>query len=501
MKLSRREFLELSAGLGAVAAIPGCAASPEPEVLQAGDAGGVLVNDIHSQLNATRLRAIHRPASIDALQATIRSAAADARPVCIAGGRHAMGGQQFAHGADMIDMNGLTRVLEFDRVHGRIEVEAGMQWPELYRYLDETQRDAVRPWTFVQKQTGADRLSIGGALAANAHGRGLTCKPMVGDVEAFTLVDHRGALRRCSRTENVELFRAAIGGYGLYGVLASVLLRLTPRHPVQRVVEVIDVDDLPRMFEQRIAAGFRYGDFQFATDLNSDALLRRGVFSCYRPTDQVPPPAASRRQLSVDDWKELLYLAHVDRAKAFAMYSGYYLGTTGQVYWSDEHQMSTYIDDYHAALGERLGHYAHGGEMITEIYVPRDALPDFLSNVRSDFRASRAELIYGTVRLIERDDETLLAWAKQPYACIIFNLHVTPTEAGIAQARQEFRKLIDRGLSYGGSYYLTYHRWATRSQVLAAYPQFPEFLAQKRRFDPDERFTSDWYRHHKQLLG
>jgi FAD/FMN-containing dehydrogenase len=191
----------------------------------------------------------------------------------------------------------------------------------------------------------------------------------------------------------------------------------------------------------------------------------------------------------------------VDRARAFRMYSEYYLGTTGQVYWSDEHQMSTYIDDYHNTLGDRLGHFRHGGEMITEIYVPRDALVRFLGDVRSDFRASRAELIYGTVRLIERDTETVLAWATQPYACIIFNLHVNPSDEGIEKAKQDFRTLIDRGLSYGGRYYLTYHRWATRQQVLAAYPQFPEFLRQKRRFDPAERFVSEWYRHHKALLG
>ncbi|MGH7636764.1 MAG: FAD-binding oxidoreductase [Gemmatimonadaceae bacterium] len=504
MKLSRREFLELTAGLGAAAALPGCAPAPDPAIVPAGGPGaatGTLVNDIHSQLNATRVRAIHRPATVDALQETVRSASYNGRPVCIAAGRHAMGGQQFASGGDLVDVNGLARVLEFDRINGQLEVEAAIQWPALYEYLNVNQRDSATHWTFVQKQTGADRLSIGGALSANAHGRGLRHKPVVGDVEAFTLVDHRGNLRRCSRTENAELFRAAIGGYGLYGVLASVRLRLTPRHAVERVVEVIDVDDLPRMFEQRIAAGFEYGDFQFATDLDSDALLQRGVFSCYRPTYLAPPPVEQRKALSVDNWKALLYLAHVDRAKAFAMYSGYYLGTTGQVYWSDEHQMSTYVDDYHAALSDRLGHYAHGGEMITEIYVPRDALPRFLSDVRADFRASRAELIYGTVRLIERDDETLLAWAKHPYACTIFNLHVTPTEAGIAKARADFRKLIDRGLSYGGSCYLTYHRWATREQVLAAYPQFPEFITQKRRFDPTERFQSDWWRHYKALYG
>jgi FAD/FMN-containing dehydrogenase len=414
-----------------------------------------------------------------------------------------MGGQQFATGATLIDMNGLARVVEFDRANGEIEVEAGIQWPELYHYLLDNQRDAARPWAFVQKQTGADRLSIGGALAANAHGRGLKLRPFVGDIAAFTLVDPQGTLKRCSRSENAELFRAAIGGYGLFGAVGTVRLRLTPRHKVQRTVEVIDLENLPAMFERRIAEGFQYGDFQFATELDTDALLHRGVFSCYRPVDDATPmPAAGeRRALSPDAWRELLYLAHVDRARGFQMYSSYYLTTSGQYYWSDEHQMSTYVDDYHRALGARLGEYEHGGEMITEIYVPRDALVRFLGDVRADFRAHRANLIYGTIRLIEREDETLLAWAKQPYACIIFNLHVMPDAAGIEKAKGDFRRLIDRGLSYGGSYYLTYHRWAERAQVLRAYPQFVEFLRTKKRFDPEERFQSDWYRHHKALLA
>jgi FAD/FMN-containing dehydrogenase len=84
---------------------------------------------------------------------------------------------------------------------------------------------------------------------------------------------------------------------------------------------------------------------------------------------------------------------------------------------------------------------------------------------------------------------------------VIFNLHVTPTAAGIARAQQDFRGLIDRGLAYDGSFYLTYHRWADRSEILAAYPQFPAFLETKRRFDPEERFQSDWYRYYKKLLS
>jgi FAD/FMN-containing dehydrogenase len=494
--ISRREFLESAAKISAAVAIaPGCA----PRMAEVMDGGGVVVNDVHSQLNATQVRSVVRPESVSAVQQVVRDAASQRRALSIAAGRHAMGGQQFAVASTLIDMNGLARVTEFDRVNGEIEVEAGIQWPELYNYLLESQQNDPRPWAFVQKQTGADKLSIGGALAANAHGRGLKYPPFVSNVAAFTLVGPDGAPRRCSRTQNPELFRAVIGGYGLFGVVTSVRLRLIRRHKVQRIVEIIDVANLPAMFERRIGEGFLYGDFQFATDLEGDA-LQRGVFSCYRPVDDSTPMPANRAALSPDNWAQLLYLAHVDRARAFQEYAGYYLKTSGQYYWSDEHQMSTYVPDYHQVQAARLGEYAHGTEMITEIYVPRDALVRFLADARRDLQNSKGELIYGTVRLIERDTETMLPWAKQAYACTIFNLHVAPGEAGIARAREDFLRLIDRGLSYGGSYFLTYHRWARREQVLAGYPEIVEFLRFKRRFDPEERFQSDWYRHYRDMF-
>ena len=463
-------------------------------------AGGFVVNDVHSQLNETAVHRIERPRSLADVRAIVREARADGRVLSIAGGRHAMGGQQFATGGTLVDMNGVAQVHAFDRVAGEIEVGAGIQWPELHQYLVASQEGATEAWGFVQKQTGADRLTIGGALSANIHGRGLAHPPFVNDVQAFTLVGPDGIARRCSRTENTTLFRAAIGGYGLFGVVTSVRLRLTRRQVVQRVVEVIDATALPSMFEQRIAQGFAYGDFQFATDLDGDG-LRRGVFSCYRPVADATAPPSSQAALRPDDWAELLCLAHVDRARAFEEYARYYLTTSGQYYWSDSHQMSTYVPDYHQLHAGRLGEYAHGGEMITEIYVPRDVLLRFLADARAALRTAGAELIYGTIRLIERDTETMLAWAREPFACVIFNLHVRHDPGGIERAKAAFLSLIDLGLSCGGSYYLTYHRWATRERLLAAYPQFVDFLRLKLRYDPDERFQSDWYRHYRDLLA
>jgi FAD/FMN-containing dehydrogenase len=139
--------------------------------------------------------------------------------------------------------------------------------------------------------------------------------------------------------------------------------------------------------------------------------------------------------------------------------------------------------------------------MISELYVPRDALAAFLTAVRADFKAHGTKLIYGTIRLIERDDESVLAWARESWACTVMNLHVDHSAEGIAKAKEEFRRLIDRAIEHGGSYFLTYHRWASRAQVEACYPQMPEFLAAKRRYDPGEVFQSEWYRHYRQMFA
>ncbi len=454
-----------------------------------------IVNDVHSRLNPTVVARVAAVRSVADIQAAVRQAATEGRAVSVCGGRHAMGGQQFGTGSVLIDTTGFDRVLGLDRNRGLVEVEAGIQWPALHDCLERAQHGDARPWTFRQKQTGADRLSIGGALSANVHGRALDLPPLVSEVERFTLVGAAGRLYRCSRTENRELFRLAIGGYGLFGVIATVTLRLAPRRKLRRVVEILDVEQLIAGFEQRIAAGFLYGDFQFAIDPAQATFLRRGVLACYEPVPDATPIPADQRVLTAEDWQRLVLLAHTDKAAAFEHYSRHYLASSGQIYWADTHQLSVYLDDYHRELDRALGH--RGSEVITELYVPRARLADFLAEAAADFRANRVDPIYGTVRLIRRDAETHLAWAREDYACVIFNLHVRHDRAGEAHAAEAFRRLIDMAIRRNGSFYLTYHRHATRAQIEACYPRFREFLRLKRVYDPGEQFQSDWYRHYR----
>src|SRR6266581_8305522 len=189
--IDRREFLRIA---GLTAAWPCAGAWAQ--------APGVVVNDLHSQLNPTRVDRVVEPETLDAARAAIAAARGEQRAVCIAGGRHAMGAQAFATDGVLIDIRKLDRVLGFDMERGLIEVESGMQWPKLLAELTAAQRGREKPWGFAQKQAGADRLTLGGCLSANVHGRALTLPPFVGDVESFKLLDSGGVLNNSTPTEN-----------------------------------------------------------------------------------------------------------------------------------------------------------------------------------------------------------------------------------------------------------------------------------------------------------
>lgn len=444
------------------------------------------VNDVHSRLNETPVAGIFYPASTEEVAALVRQARSSSATIAVCGCRHAMGGQQFKRDGWLLDTSRLKRIERIDSGAGTVRVESGVTWPELIsHYLDYQSA-----WGIRQKQTGADLLSIGGAVSANAHGRGLRMKPIVDDVEAIVLVDAEGEIRHCSREENQELFRYAIGGYGLFGIITEVTLRLSPRFPIQRSVRVMSVAEFIKAIREN---DWIYGDLQFNIDETSPEFLLLGICSAYQRVETLPPEGETKRRLTTDLWNRLLLLAHTDRATGFREYADFYLKTSGQCYWSDTHQLSLYSGDYHGEIDRITGAACPGSEMITELYVPVERLEEFLKRGADYLRKQKMPVIYGTIRMIVRDGETALPWARESWACVIFNLHVDHCGAGINLARETFCGLIDLATLFGGSFFLTYHRWASNEHVLACYPGFSSFLAKKRELDPAGVFRSDWF--------
>src|SRR6185503_7079702 len=128
-------------------------------------------------------------------------------------------------------------------------------------------------WGIAQKQTGADRLSMGGCLSANIHGRGLKLKPFVGDIESFKLVSADGTVMPCSRSQNFDLFKLAIGGYGLFGVVSAGTLRRLQRQKLHRIVDLMHTDNVLQRSDPPIAERSISGDCPFALSTVSADIL------------------------------------------------------------------------------------------------------------------------------------------------------------------------------------------------------------------------------------
>jgi len=487
--MKRRSFLK---GMAAAPIVASGAAFPVQK--------GVLVNDVHTGLNPTWVASISRPTSAAEVRSLVRDCARHSRSLSVSASRHATGGQQFATDSVLLDMRAMNRVVGLDEKTGVLHVEAGIEWPELINGYTALQKENVI-WGIRQKQGGADRMSLGGAISANAHGHCLGTPPIIGDVEWIEIVTADGSLKKCSRKENAELFSLAVGGYGLFGIITAAGLRLAPRGKVRRHVETRTTAELVSLIEGRKAAGAPFGYFQYNIDETSRDFLRTGILTTYESVPPETPLGTESTDIDAKMLTALLEIAHRDRGSAYRRYAKMELSKDRNVEWSDLHQLSTYLAGYHQEIEKRLGASYVGADLILEVYVPRDELISLFEEARRILLESAMPLIYGTVRFIEQDKDSYLAWAKKRYACVIFSPHTSGEAQDLKKTGEVCRQLIRAANKRGGSFYLTYNRFATRDDLASAYPQFQDFLRLKKQYDPRETLQSDWYRYCKGLYA
>ena len=96
----------------------------------------------------------------------------------------------------------------------------------------------------VMVQQSSNVFSVGGSLSVNCHGRDKDFGPISRSVESFRIMLADGRVVRASRddaddSEGGQLFRAAIGGFGLFGVILDVT-PLTDNVVVTKRVEELD---------------------------------------------------------------------------------------------------------------------------------------------------------------------------------------------------------------------------------------------------------------------
>lgn len=222
--------------------------------------------------------------------ALVDTVAAAGRPLLAHGLGRSYGDSCLNEGGILVDMTGLDRFQTFDSATGVLRVEAGVRLAAIVDLLARRAAPDGSAW-FLPVSPGTAFVTVGGAIANDVHGKNHHRLGTFGShVRAFHLLRSDGSVRRCSASENGELFRATIGGLGLTGIILDAELQL--RHVPGLAVDNEDLRfDGLGAFEALSAAAVTSHEYTVAwiDCLAQGRHLGRGIFS---RANHVPGPAA-----------------------------------------------------------------------------------------------------------------------------------------------------------------------------------------------------------------
>jgi FAD/FMN-containing dehydrogenase len=485
MRITRRRALA-SLGIGAPAAL---LARPVGHLAIAAyrDRGSIPAPPAGFTEDASRLETVAVETHVvpaqrteETLRALFSRARTAGRPIAIAGARHTMGGQTSASGALVIDTSEL-RAMSLDEGRNVLTVGSGARWSQVLAYLDPLGRS-------VAVMQGYSSFSVGGSLGANVHGWQHDRPPIASSVESLRIMLADGRVVRANRSENRQLFALVIGGYGLFGVVLDVDLRVVDNALYSAKRWNALADEYVDLFERRVhadsAVRMAYGRISVSPKrFLTEALLTaysaqpvsHGNIPSLRPTESSAFERAIFRGSEGSGYgKELRWQIE----SAFGGEAGSGLSRNQ-------------ILDEPAALFENRD--PQKTDILQEYFVPPASFASLLSRMREILPKYPADLLNMTVRTVLRDDDSFLRYADGPMFALVLLFCIPRTAEADRQMVPLTRELVDAAISLGGRYYLPYRLHATPEQLAMAYPQARAFFEAKRTWDPDLLFRNHFF--------
>lgn len=441
--------------------------------------------DDASRLNQTAMasRSISgdMPIATQQLVQALKEAKTQGTKVTIAGARHTMGGQTIYENGLSLDLAQFNQ-MTLNAKTGLLTVQSGARWSAVIPYLNQ------QGYSVAVMQSNND-FSVGGTMNANAHGWQHDQPPFASTVERFRLMLADSRIVQCSRQDNAELFSLVLGGYGLFGIILDVELRVVPNELYSAQRSVMSSRDYVTTYEQKISSdvGMAYGRLS----ISPDHFLREAILTRYHRI--APAPTTT---LATDS---------PQTSGPFDLARTVFRGTIGDDYgkqlrWQLEKQSGGEAGTQvprNQILNRSSKLFANrqaaSTEILHEYFIPPESLEQFLEKCRAIIPTHRVDLLNVTIRNVYEDNDSFLRYADRELFGLVMLFHQQRTIADDQAMQSLTEALVEAALSVGGRYYLPYRLHATPAQFRRAYPQADRFFALKRRYDPTEIFQNQFY--------
>jgi FAD/FMN-containing dehydrogenase len=427
--------------------------------------------DDFSKLCRTSVQEVVTPKSVVELQNVLKTTKG---PIAIAGARCSMGGQTIVKNGTIIDMRCMNKISAFDSVKKTITVQAGARWRDVQTYID--------PHNLSVKvmQSYCD-FSIGGSLSVNVHGRYIGYGPLIETVQSIKIVLADGSLVCASRTQNKDLFKSALGGYGLLGIIVEVTLSLTDNTKMESKKVYMNVDSY----------------FEYLSKIvlkDTSVVLHNGNLfpPCY---DSVMSTTwyATEKELTINDRlqksngtvMQKTGLALARRLPFLKKIRGNYEVSslaTEVVCWRN------YEAGYRVSQLQLPEFFST--TLLQEYFIPLNRCKEFVTAMRAVLQAYNPNILNISIRHVKANDESLLSWSSKECCAFVLYYEQSKSEGSLQDAALWAQQLIDVALQCQGTYYLPYQLYARKDQFRRAYPHYKQFEAIKLLYDPNVRFQN-----------
>lgn len=473
---------------GAPRPAPAAAVSvPEPKWAQVGGT----VNDA-SCLSRTPVAGIVRPVTEREVAGALAYARARGLAVSAAGVKHSMGGQAFAPRGLLLDMRGLNAI-RLDPGKRIVTVGAGAIWHDI--------QNAIHPRFAVKAMQSTDIFTVGGSISVNAHGMDHRAGALLGSIRSLRVMLADGRVVTASPTENDELFRHVVGGYGLFGVILSAELEVVPNDVYRSRRAVIATRDFPALFG-RIEADPTVGLMYAHLSTAPGSLLDEALVYTYH---KVPDAGLERAPLGEVASTRLRRLT-VNLAKRGAFFRS-------AKWWTEKHLEHRFEsctvtraqamgdgeaclvsrnDPMHDSVAYLRNALPAETDILHEYFVHRARLMPFVEGMKRLFRAHDANILNVSIRAVDAEDHAL-SYAPAPAFSVVLYLNQKTDSEGSRRMAALTSDLIDLARAEGGRFFLPYQLHYNSAQLEASYPEIRSFFAAKARFDPEGRFSNLWY--------
>ncbi len=163
----------------------------------------------------------------------------------------------------------LNRIINFDNENGVLCVESGITLKQCIDFL------MPRKW-FLPVTPGTKLITVGGAVANDVHGKNHHRSGTFGNhIIRFELLRSDGTRLICSKNENIEYFKATIGGLGLTGIITWVEFQCIRTNGPVIENENIKFNSLEEFFE----INEKSKNYEYTVSWLDTNTLSRGIFS------------------------------------------------------------------------------------------------------------------------------------------------------------------------------------------------------------------------------